>query len=51
MSLSYVWYPEMYCKVKRIIESAGHDPVILDELIELYLNRERTYFEYYNSKR
>ncbi len=51
MSLSYIWYPEQYFMVRRIIESAGFNPIILDELIELYVNRERTYFEYYNSKR
>ncbi len=38
MTLSYVWHPELYFKVRKIIESAGYDPVILDELIELYLN-------------
>ena len=51
MTLSYVWYPERYYEVRRIIELAGYDPIILDELIELYLERERTYFEYYSSKR
>jgi hypothetical protein len=50
MTLSYVWHPEMYLKVRKIIESAGFDPVILDELIELYLNRERKYIEYYLKK-